>query len=49
MAQLFETEITTSEHKPREKILASYNLTLGVIAFPILEGLENITKEVWQR
>lgn len=48
MAQPLETEVATTVHNLKEKILGYLHSECpGIIAFPMLEGL-NVIQELWQ-
>lgn len=48
MAQSLEIHVVTSDHKPKDKILGHRHAeSLDVSAFPMLEGLLNLTQELW--
>lgn len=47
MAQSLEIEIITAEHKSKDKMLSCLYLGFsGIIDFPILEGLEDLTQKI---
>lgn len=42
--------VVTLEHNPKDKILTHlYSESPWIIAFPVLEGLEDIIQELWQK
>lgn len=45
MAQSLETEVITSEHKPKDNILSHlYSEAPCIIAFSVFEGFEDLTQ-----
>lgn len=50
MAKALKIDVATSNNRPNDKILSClYPETPSTVAFPILEGLSDLTKPIWER